>query len=337
MEYKFGGEWCLGKKIASGSFGEIFKGTHIYTHEEVAIKLEPIASNTNQLLQEAKTLKRLEGALGFPKVRWYGHKIGFNVLVLDLLGPNLQELFNSVKKKLSLKTVLLIADQLISRIQALHSYHYLHRDIKPENILIGRGKFADLLYLIDFGLSKKFKKASKEHIRYREGKGFTGNQRFSSNNALVGIEQGRRDDLESICYVLIYFFKGCLPWEGIRQATPSLKKEALIQSKVLLSAEALCEGCPAVFYNFLTYTKSLPFSSKPDNSYLRKIFRDAFVQNEFVYDNWFEWKAQNVYLTNTATNPLVKAQEYVGKDYSNENNADNQEDKETKDSSCLIS
>ena len=299
MEYNFGGEWRLERKISSGAFGEIFKGRNIYTQEEVAIKLEPIACKTNQLLQEAKTLKHLEPALGFPKVRWYGQKNGFNALVLDLLGPTLQELFNSVKKSLSLKTVLVIAEQLISRIQALHSFHYLHRDLKPENILIGRGKFSHLIYLIDFGLSKKFKKSNKEHIRYREGKGFTGNQRFCSNNALMGIEQGRRDDLEALGYILIYLLKGKLPWENLQEATTSTKKEALIKIKVHLALEDLCEGCPSQFYTYMNYVKALPFTSKPDYAYLKLLFREVFVNNGFMYDNIFEWRFEHVFLSNT--------------------------------------
>lgn len=313
MEYNFGGEWQLGPKLNSGSFGELFKGKNIYTQEEIAIKLEPIAYKTDQLIHEAKILKHLEPALGFPKVRWYGHKTGFNVLVLDLLGPTLQELFNSVKKTLSLKTVLIIAEQLICRLEALHSFRYLHRDLKPENILIGRGNLVNLIYLIDFGLSKKFKKSNKEHIKYAEGKGFTGNQRFCSNNALMGIEQGRRDDLESLGYILIYLAKGKLPWENLQEATTSTKKEALIKVKVHLALEHLCDGIPNVFLQYMTYVKGLAFTAKPDYAYVKKIFRDFFIENQFVHDNAFEWRFQKVFLQNTKIGRIEKNAEFLPK------------------------
>ncbi|OMJ86115.1 hypothetical protein SteCoe_12473 [Stentor coeruleus] len=306
MDYKFGGQWCLERKITNGCFGEIFKGKNQYTQEEVAIKLEPVASKANQLLQEAKTLKRLDNALGFPKVRWYGYKGGFNVLILDLLGPNLQDLFNSLNKSLSLKSVLMIADQLLSRIQALHSYHYLHRDIKPENILIGRDNFTNLIYLIDFGLSKKFKDSTKKHIKYKEGKGFTGNQRFSSSNSLLGIEQSRRDDLEAIGYVLIYFVKGFLPWENSYNGENGQKKNPLVTSKIQVSIESLCKDCHPAFGLYMNYVKSLAFSTKPDYAYVIRIFRDAFISSDFEYDHAFEWKHMKIFLNNTKSLSPVK-------------------------------
>jgi casein kinase 1 len=284
MEYELTDEWYLEKKISKGSFSEIFKGHNKATKQEVAVKLEKVSCNINQVLHEAKILKRLEPTLGFPRVYWYGATKDFNLAVLDLLGPSLQDIFISSNKRLGLKTVLIIAEQLISRVQALHSYHYLHRDIKPENILLGRGKLCNLIYLIDFGLSKKFKNSKKAHISYRDDKGFTGNQKFCSKNSLIGIEQGRRDDLEAIGYVLLYLLKGKLPWE-IPLKVNATRRLTLSEIKITVSLESLCKDCPGSFYTYMSYARSLSFSSKPDYSYIKKLFRETFVQNELIYDN----------------------------------------------------
>ena len=133
-------------------------------------------------------------------------------MVIEMLGPSLEDLFNYCGRKFSLKTVLLLADQLISRIQVLHEKGYLHRDLKPENILIGLEESASTLFLIDYGLAKKWKMVNGDHIPYKEGKSLTGTARYASANTHLGIEQSRRDDLEGAGYVLLYLLMGELPW-----------------------------------------------------------------------------------------------------------------------------
>ncbi|RZS01797.1 hypothetical protein BHM03_00031729 [Ensete ventricosum] len=150
MEARVGNKFRLGRKIGSGSFGEIYLGTNIQTNEEVAIKLENVKTKHPQLLYESKLYRVLQGGTGIPNVKWYGVEGEYNVLVIDLLGPSLEDLFNFCSRKLSLKSVLMLADQMINRVEFMHSKSFLHRDIKPDNFLMGLGKRANQVCLLNF-------------------------------------------------------------------------------------------------------------------------------------------------------------------------------------------
>jgi serine/threonine protein kinase len=148
-----------------------------------------------------------------PTIHWFGSEGDYNVMVLDLLGPSLEDLFQYCGKKFSLKTTLMIADQIITRLEDLHNKNFIHRDMKPDNFLVGKGPKQDLINMIDFGLAKRFRDPkTQEHIPYRDGKSLTGTARYASLNCHVGVEQARRDDLESLCFIMVYFIKGSLPW-----------------------------------------------------------------------------------------------------------------------------
>ncbi|KAH1147603.1 hypothetical protein GLYMA_15G171500v4, partial [Glycine max] len=217
--------------IGSGSFGEIYSGTNIQTNEEVAIKLENVKTKHPQLLYESKLYRVLQGGTGIPDVRWFGVEGDYNVLVMDLLGPSLEDLFNFCSRKLSLKTVLMLADHMINRVEFVHSKSFLHRDIKPDNFLMSLGW---QVYCIDFGLAKKYRDSSThQHIPYRENKNLTGTARYASMNTHLGIEQSRRDDLESLGYVLMYFLRGSLPWQGLKAGTKKHKYERISEKRFL--------------------------------------------------------------------------------------------------------
>ncbi|KAF8084285.1 hypothetical protein N665_0726s0009 [Sinapis alba] len=289
MEPRVGNKFRLGRKIGSGSFGEIYFGTDIQTNEEVAIKLENVKTKHPQLLYESKLYKVLQGGTGVPSIKWYGVEGEYNVLVIDLLGPSLEDLFNFCSRKLSLKTVLMLADQMINRIEFVHQRSFLHRDIKPDNFLMGLGRRANQVYIIDFGLAKKYRDSNHQHIPYRENKNLTGTARYASMNTHLGIEQSRRDDLESLGFVLMYFLKGSLPWQGLKAGNKKQKYERISEKKVSTSIESLCRGYPSEFASYFHYCRSLRFDDKPDYAYLKRLFRDLFIREGFQFDYVFDW------------------------------------------------
>lgn len=278
------------RKIGSGSFGEIYQAVNITTGEEVAVKLEPIKARHPQLLYESKLYKILQGGVGIPSIRWFGQERNYNVLVMDLLGPSLEDLFNFCSRKFSMKTVLMLADQMIGRIEYVHGKNFIHRDVKPDNFLMGIGRHCNKVFLVDFGLAKKYRDSrTRIHIAYREDKNLTGTARYASINAHLGIEQSRRDDMESLGYVLMYFNKGSLPWQGLKAYTKKQKYEKISEKKMSTPIETLCKDFPDEFAMYLNYCRGLRFEESPDYVYLRTLFRTRFRNLNHQYDYVFDW------------------------------------------------
>ena len=290
MEIRVGGRYRVGKKIGRGSFGEIHMGVNIQTNEAIAIKLEPRRTRHPQLIYESKIYRVLQGGVGIPNISWYGVEGEYNVLVMELLGHSLEDLFQKCRQRFNVKTVLMLAEQMISRLEFIHAKNFLHRDMKPDNFLMGTVRRSIEVYLIDFGLAKKYRESrTNQHIPYREGKNLTGTARYASISTHLGIEQARRDDLEGLGYVLLYFLRGSLPWQGMNGNTRDEKYRQIMQRKMNTSVEELCHGFPSEFATYLNYSRSLAFEERPDYSYLRRIFKELFARMGLEADFLYDW------------------------------------------------
>nr|AAO65963.1 casein kinase I [Helicoverpa zea] len=278
------------RKIGGGSFGDIFLGINVNDGEEVAVKVESIKARHPQLLYESRVYKMLQGGIGIPHIRWYGYEKDHNILgdgpPWSITGGPLQLLLAPVHHQ----DVLMLADQMLGRVEFIHCKCFIHRDIKPDNFLMGIGRHCNKLYMIDFGLAKKFRDLrTRAHISYREDKNLTGTARYASINAHLGIEQSRRDDMESLGYVLMYFNRGSLPWQGLKAITKKQKYERISEKKMSTPVEVLCKGFPAEFAMYLNYCRGLTFDEAPDYMYLRQLFRILFRTMNYQYDYTFDW------------------------------------------------
>ena len=279
------------KKLGSGAFGEIYYGKNLNDPEkEYAIKLESTNSHFQQLFYESKVYISLVGGIGIPNLYWSGSQGNFNIMIIDLLGKSLEDCFNYCSRNFSLKTVILIIQQMINRVEFIHSRFYIHRDIKPSNFLIGKKEKKNIIYIIDFGLAKRYRDPKTHmHIKFRDGKSLTGTARFASIYTHLGFEQSRRDDLESILYVLVYFLKGSLPWQGLKAKTIKEKYNKIMDTKINTSINKLCEGLPKKIKKLFYYTKDLLFDENPDYNYYLKVLNEIAIENSIKLDDIFDW------------------------------------------------
>ena len=213
-----------------------------------------------------------------------------NILVMELLGQSLENLFQAQNKSFSIKTACMLGIQMIDRIEYIHSRKIIHRDIKPDNFVIGRGLKSHIVYVLDFGLSKKFWSSShKCHIPFCRGKKLTGTARYASINALSGCEQSRRDDLESIGYIIMYFIRGSLPWQGLKINKKDDRYKKICEKKRETSAKDLCSGFPSEFENFVSYTRGLQFTEVPNYNYLRSLLKTVIKKSGSTIDFYYDW------------------------------------------------
>ncbi|KAI0070783.1 casein kinase I isoform alpha [Panus rudis PR-1116 ss-1] len=280
------GRYRVKQSLETRSFGKVFLGhTLDSSRQNVTIKFKPRSVDEPQLYHEYEMYKSLEGGIGIPSLLWFGTERDHTALVTQLLGPTLERVFNTCHHQFSLTTVISLADQMLSRIEYLHSRDIIHRDLKPENFLIGTGSEQSTIYLIDFGLSTYYHDRLRgRHIPYAEKFDVTGTARYLSINGHLGMEQSHQDDLESLALILIYFLRGSLPWQGLL-GQPDL----VVNEKLAIPMEDLCSGLSTKFATFLNYARSLGFHENPDYNYICKLFSDVLMRQGLSKMPTFNW------------------------------------------------
>ena len=284
------------RKIGKGSFGYVFKGVNLQDNSEVAIKAEKKSSIYHLLEAECNFLSILKG-YGIPEVKSYGYSNNFYFLVEELLGKNLTEVRESIKA-FSLKDIVMIAIQSLERIEFIHSRYVIHRDIKPENFLLGYNN-SSKIYLIDFGMARKYKSSrTGKHLKYSLTGKLFGTFKYLSYNGSRGVEQSRRDDLESIGYMLVYLRNGYLPWKGLNLKGNNVKKKYFdsLKLKRNISPEDLCKNLPQEFADYIKYCRNLGFEDAPNYNYLSNLFKGLLIKMKENNDSNFTWnKKLNVF------------------------------------------
>ena len=301
--FMLGNDIRVGRKIGNGNFGEIRLGKNLNTGEDIAIKFEKSNGKATLLNNEFKLYKRLQPHEGIPNVYNYIENGSHNSLVMELLGPSLEELFNLCNRVFSLKTICMIAIQVLQRIEYVHSHNIVYRDIKPENFLIGRQslKKDHIIHLIDYGLAKDFINSDTgKHIPYSDNKNLTGTARYMSINTHLGREQSRRDDLEAIAHMLLYFIRGSLPWQGLKVDNIKERYKRISEIKQTTKIDDLCKDLPQQFSHLLNYSRKLEFTEKPDYQSQIRGFQDLMKSKGWWPINWnkFDWSDHLTKLNN---------------------------------------
>jgi serine/threonine protein kinase len=261
-------------------------------------------------------------------VKSYGFSGEFNILVMELLGKSLEDMFQSQQKKFTLKTVCMVGIQMLDRLEFVHSKNIIHRDIKPDNFVLGLDNKNHIIYLLDFGLSKKFRSSrTHQHIKFSVNKKLTGTARYASINALKGCEQSRRDDLEAIGYVLMYFLRGSLPWQGLHVNKGEDRYKKILIKKKGTSPEELCKGFPKEFADYIHYTRNLEFEADPDYKYLRGLLTTVLENQKAQYDFYYDWLTEKPNITDEiAVERYIKNNPEISLELPNEEKKEKEEE-----------
>ena len=276
------------KKIGKGSFGSVYLGKNISNDEHYAVKFEPKNQQDLILERESYLLYYLRG-FGIPEIITYGHNSKYNILIQTLLGKSINKIFIKNDYKFSMKDCCMIGIQILERLEYIHSKFIIHRDVKPDNFLIGNPD-KEIIYIIDFGLAKKYMSSkTRKHAKFVINKKWSGTSRFASANSLRGVAQSRRDDLESLCYLLLYLMKGNLPWDNVYGINENEEILLIYKIKKYMKPELLFMNLPKETAEFFSYCKKLEYEQKPDYNYLKNLLLNILNFSQEKNDLKFSW------------------------------------------------
>ena len=281
------------KKLGAGSFGSIYSAE--YENKYYAIKLEEKKAGYGLLEHESTFMQYLRSP-ALPVIKAYGYSSTHNILVMELMGKSLEDIFEKFEpKKFSVRCVCNIGYQMIEILEFIHNKNIIHRDIKPDNFVIGLGEKRKYIYILDFGLAKKYRSSKTlQHYAVMKSKNLTGTARYASINALDGLTQSRRDDLEAVGYVLLYFLRGRLPWQGIPVKNKEERYRKIKQKKIDITAEELCKGFPLQFVQYLNYTRNLEYEDDPNYNFLKNLFVSVLSDMGHKVDCYYDWDTESI-------------------------------------------
>ena len=283
-------KYKLIRKLGQGSFGSIYQAQSKCSNKYYAVKLEEMRQNQFVLEEESIFLSYLN-CPRIPKLKTFGYSGSLIILVMELLGDSLDKIFDKLpSRKMSIRCVCNIAYQLLMIFEIIHNCNIIHRDIKPANVAIGFEGKSKFIYLLDFGLSKKYRSSkTKKHFPFVQGNKLIGNARYSSINALDGGTQSRRDDLESLGYLLLYLLLGRLPWQGHISHSKEDKYYKIREIKKNTTPEELCQGLPPQIQEYVEYTRNLEYETDPDYNYLKNLFLIILKHYNWEFDYYYDW------------------------------------------------
>lgn len=293
------------KRLGRGSFGNIFLVE--YQNKLYAMKLENTKKGYYILDKEVYLMIHLYGPR-IPYVKSFGQCGYYNVLVMELLGKSLEDIKSILpSKKMTIPCICKLSYQMLQILEHIHKRSFIHRDVKPENFIMGLGPNNKFLYMIDFGFAKTFRDPTTlAHYPMKKNNGITGTARYASINTLRGFTQSRKDDLESLAYVIIYLSKGTLPWANITSDNKDELYNLITKVKFETTVENLCSGLPQQFLDFVRYIRGMTFEQEPDYKYLRNLFLIALQNTGGKMDFCYDWdnriNDENLYLQNSLSN-----------------------------------
>ncbi|CAG9334343.1 unnamed protein product [Blepharisma stoltei] len=270
------GRFKIEEKLGSGSYADVYCAMDMKTNEKVAVKLDHSTNDPARINSESMFLELLENSQYFPKLIWHGKYNSSKAMVTNLLGPSIFAEYLKRNRFTNIE-IASIGTQMVSALEIIHGQGIIHKDIKPDNILIDPIVGIEKVYLIDFGIAKRYADPiSKQQVPFRDDNEFNGNLMFASKNVVMGCTPSRRDDLESLAYTLIFLLTGTLPWSKKRKASESLRRQR--QLGLFTSDFA---RIPEELTNIVNYSQKLKYHERPNYQYIISLLKEISKREDF--------------------------------------------------------